>query len=172
MFTSRGALQLHRTNHTSAAMRTVSRIAMRQLSTQPLSGPAQPIVSRYPGHVAGLTGGWCAGAARCRAPRPNIHQDPQRCLIIMPRPTASTWAGFEKFFDKGSKAAPKAAEKAGKASKSSNSGGGGGGNSGLPNSGLPNGVSPANVMWLGVGTLAMMSLFGGAVREPTGDQLE
>ena len=26
---------------------------------------------------------------------------------------------------------------------------------------LPNGVTPANVMWLGVGTLGLMSLMGG-----------
>merc|ERR1712166_1643423 len=69
--------------------------------------------------------------------------------------------GFENFFPK-SGSAKKTAEKASKAKpkESGGSGGGGGSEDGGSNM-LPNGVTPANVMWLGVGTLGLMSLMGG-----------
>merc|ERR1712166_1436127 len=70
--------------------------------------------------------------------------------------------GFENFFPK-SGSAKKTAEKASKAKpkkESGGSGGGGGSEDGGSNM-LPNGVTPANVMWLGVGTLGLMFLMGG-----------
>merc|ERR1712166_1363520 len=64
--------------------------------------------------------------------------------------------GFENFFPK-SGSAKKTAEKASKAKPKKESGGSEDGGSNM----LPNGVTPANVMWLGVGTLGLMSLMGG-----------
>merc|ERR1712195_451713 len=72
--------------------------------------------------------------------------------------------GFENFFPKsGSKPTSKTAEKASKAKpkKTSGGSGGGGGSEDGGSNMLPNGVTPANVMWLGVGTLGLMSLMGG-----------
>merc|ERR1712166_851730 len=70
--------------------------------------------------------------------------------------------GFENFFPK-SGSAKKTAEKASKAKpkKASGGSGGGGGSEDGGSNMLPNGVTPANVMWLGVGTLGLMSLMGG-----------
>lgn len=66
--------------------------------------------------------------------------------------------GFEGFFPEGaSKSLPKKAS----APKKSSGGGGGSNRESGDNNGLPPGVTPSNVMWIGLGTLGMMTLFGG-----------
>jgi len=112
----------------------VSRVIIRKMSSQ-VKPSAQPIVAR-------------------------TQELFSRAFSKIPR-------GFENFFPKsGPKPTSKTADKAAAAKPKKDGDGGGSGGGGKRGNedggqnGLPNGVTPANLLWLGVGTLGLMSLFG------------
>jgi len=132
MLSAKSAIQLRRANGANKTQ-AVSRVVLRQMTTK-VGSSAQPIMAR-------------------------TQELFSRVYNKIPR-------GFENFFPKSTPKSSKTAEKAGAAKPKSNGGGGdgGGGSKGTgggEGNGLPEGVTPANVMWLGVGTLGLISLFGG-----------